>query len=202
MTSSISLSNRLRNARAPVPFLCACVASSFRASALNSRSTPSMAISLVYCLVSAFFGSVKIETNCSSVNCCSTVTTGKRPTNSGMKPKEIKSSGSMYCRTSWRLTSAIFWLFSTAPKPITRLPSRRCTIFSSPTNAPPQMNRMPLVLTRIYSCCGCFRPPCGGTLQTVPSRILSRACCTPSPETSRVRDTFSVLRAILSISSI
>src|SRR6266545_2454021 len=66
-------------------------------------------------------------------------------------------------------------------------------IFSRPTNAPPQMKRMPLVLTRMYSCCGCLRPPWGGTLQTVPSRIFSSACWTPSPETSRVRETFSVL---------
>ena len=28
---------------------------------------------------------------------------------------------------------------------------------------------------------GCLRPPCGGTLATVPSRIFSSACCTPSP---------------------
>src|SRR6266513_628755 len=59
-------------------------------------------------------------------------------------------------------------------------------IFSSPSNAPPQMNRMSLVLTWMYSCCGCLRPPCGGTEATVPSRILRSACCTPSPETSRV----------------
>ena len=35
----------------------------------------------------------------------------------------------------------------------------------------------------------------------VPSMILSSACCTPSPETSRVIDGLSLLRAILSISS-
>ena len=32
---------------------------------------------------------------------------------------------------------------------------------------------------------GCLRPPLGGTLLTVPSRIFSSACCTPSPPTSR-----------------
>ncbi len=52
------------------------------------------------------------------------------------------------------------------------------------------------------SCCGCLRPPCGGIEATVPSIILSNACCTPSPETSRVIDGFSDLRVILSISSI
>ena len=64
-----------------------------------------------------------------------------------------------------------------------------------------QMNRMSFVLIWMYSCCGCLRPPCGGTLATVPSRIFSSACCTPSPDTSRVIDGFSLLRAILSISS-
>ena len=34
------------------------------------------------------------------------------------------------------------------------------------------------------------------------SIIFNKACCTPSPETSRVIDIFSLLRAILSISSI
>src|SRR5438046_2669232 len=51
----------------------------------------------------------------------------------------------------------------------------------------------------MYSCCGCLRPPWGGTLATVPSRILSRACCTPSPDTSRVMLGFSDLRAIFPI---
>ena len=42
-----------------------------------------------------------------------------------------------------------------------------------------------------------------GTDATVPSKIFSRTCCTPSPDTSRVIDVFSpLLRAILSISSI
>ena len=50
------------------------------------------------------------------------------------------------------------------------------------------MNRMLVVSTCRNSCCGCLRPPCGGTEATVPSMIFSSACCTPSPETSRVID--------------
>ena len=57
---------------------------------------------------------------------------------------------------------------------MTCLPRRRWMMRSRPTKAPPQMNRMSLVSTRMYSCCGCLRPPCGGTLQTVPSRIFSK----------------------------
>ena len=74
-------------------------------------------------------------------------------------------------------------------------------IFSSPENAPPQMNRMFVVSTCRNYCCGCLRPPCGGTEAVVPSRIFSSACWTPYPETSRVIDGFSLLRLILSISS-
>src|SRR5438270_446055 len=74
-------------------------------------------------------------------------------------------------------------------------------IFSSPEKAPPQMNRMFVVSTCRNSCCGCLRPPCGGTDATVPSMIFSKACCTPSPETSRVIEGLSDLRLILSISS-
>ena len=73
--------------------------------------------------------------------------------------------------------------------------------FSRPTKAPPQMNRMLVVSTGVNSWWGCLRPPCGGTLAMVPSRIFSSACCTPSPETSRVMEGFSSLRQILSISS-
>ena len=67
------------------------------------------------------------------------------------------------------------------------LPAMRLeTISSRPSNAPPQMKRMLRVSIWMYSWCGCLRPLWGGTLATVPSMILSRACWTPSPETSRV----------------
>ena len=36
-------------------------------------------------------------------------------------------------------------------------------IFSRPAKAPPQMKRMLVVSTCRNSCCGCLRPPCGGT---------------------------------------
>ena len=59
-----------------------------------------------------------------------------------------------------------------------------------------------MVSTCRNSCCGCLRPPCGGTLAIVPSMILSSACWTPSPDTSRVMEGLSDLREILLISSI
>ena len=74
-------------------------------------------------------------------------------------------------------------------------------IRSSPANAPATMNSTFVVSIWMNSWWGCLRPPCGGTLAVVPSRIFSNACCTPSPDTSRVIDGFSLLRAILSTSS-
>ena len=43
----------------------------------------------------------------------------------------------------------------------------------------------------------CIRDSCGGTLLTVPSKIFSSACCTPSPPTSRVME--GVQQALLKI---
>ena len=60
----------------------------------------------------------------------------------------------------------------------------------------------PVAFRARNSCCGCLRPPCGGTEAIVPSINFRSACCTPSPDTSRVMDGLSDLREILSISSI
>ena len=78
----------------------------------------------------------------------------------------------------------------------------RLIISSRPSNAPPQIKSTLVVSIARIPAADAFRPPCGGTLATVPSRIFSRACCTPSPDTSLVIDGLSDLRAILSISSI
>src|SRR3979409_2149701 len=58
-------------------------------------------------------------------------------------------------------------------------------IFSSPEKAPPQMKRMFVVSTCKNSCCGCLRPPCGGTDATGPSMIFSSALCSPSHDEQR-----------------
>ena len=73
---------------------------------------------------------------------------------------------------------------------------------SKPAKAPPTMNRILAVLTCKNSPCGCLRPPCGGTDAIVPSMSFSKACCTPSPETSRVIEGLSDFLEILTISSI
>ena len=81
------------------------------------------------------------------------------------------------------------------------LPTRDSITLSRPAKAPPTMNSTLVVSIWMNSWCGCLRPPCGGTEAVVPSRIFSSACWTPSPETSRVIDGFSLLRATLSTSS-
>jgi len=116
---------------------------------------------------------------------------------------EGRSSGSACWRIFVASRAGVFFaLPQLRQNQYTCRPSRRWMTFSKPMNAPPQMNKMSVVSTRMYSCCGCLRPPWGGTLQIVPSRISAAPACTPSPETSRVMDGPSALRAILSISSI
>ena len=84
---------------------------------------------------------------------------------------------------------------------MTSWPTRRPMNSSMPEKVPPTTNRMFEVSIWMYDCSGCLRPPWGGTLATVPSRIFRSACWTPSPETSRVIETLPVVRPILSISS-
>jgi hypothetical protein len=119
--------------------------------------------------------------------------------NSGISPKLRRSSGITLASNSDDSTE----LFerTCAPKPTALLPMRFPMILSRPAKAPPQMNKMFVVSIERNSWCGCFLPPWGGTEATVPSRIFSSACCTPSPDTSRVIDGLSALRAILSTSS-
>ena len=63
------------------------------------------------------------------------------------------------------------------------------------------VKRMLVVSIFVRGCSGCLRPPWGITPTSLPSTILSNPCCTPSPDTSRVIDTFSPFLASLSTSS-
>ena len=190
-----------RRPRAPVLRAIAFLAIASSASSRNSRSTPSRLNSAWYCLVRAFFGSLRIWIRASSLSSFNVATTGRRPMNSGIRPNLIRSSGSTCASSSPSLALSDF-AFTVAPKPIPEPVSTRWEItLSRPANAPPQINRILEVSTCKNSCCGCLRPPCGGTAATVPSISFNSACCTPSPETSRVMDGLSDLREILSISS-
>ena len=170
------------------------------ASAVNSSFTSSSSNSLWYCLVRAFFGSVRMRTRDARSRRFKETVMGTRPMNSGISPNFTRSSGST-CFKSWSMSRVLLSAMS-ALNPMELVEILRSTIFSRPSKAPPQMNRMLVVSICRSSWWGCFLPPWGGTLATVPSRIFNRACCTPSPDTSRVMDTFSDFLVILSISSI
>ena len=189
-----------RNPRAPVLRAMAFLAIAANAPGRTSNSDPSIPSKAWYCLTKAFLGSVRICTNAVSSNWVKVANTGKRPISSGIKPNLIKSSGSTsfnsspIARSSLPATSAL--------KPMPDLAVRCWITFSKPSNAPPQINKILVVSTWRKSWLGCFLPPWGGIEAIVPSINLSKACCTPSPETSRVIDGLSDLREILSISSI
>ena len=132
---------------------------------------------------SAFFGSGEDAHQRIDVERPSATTIGRRPTNSGIRP---------YCSRSSCVTCFIdcVGLLLRVERLCTRHRSRASAsvaaerfsmILSRPSKAPPQMKRMLAVLIWMNSCCGCLRPPCGGTFATVPSMIFSSACCTPRP---------------------
>ena len=172
MVSKSTASSMERNPRAPVLRSVAFSATARSASSRKSTSTPSISNSLVYCLVSEFLGSVRIRINASLSSSLRVATTGKRPTNSGIRPYRTRSSGSTERSVSPMVPRSAS-LLTSAPKPMPDLSERSRITRSSPANAPPQMNRIFEVSTCKNSCWGCLRPPCGGTDATVPSMSLS-----------------------------
>ena len=175
MVSSSAFSRIERNPRAPVFRSIAFFATATNASSRISSSTPSSSNNFPYCLLSAFFGCVRMVTSASSSSSSRMATTGKRPTNSGIRPYLTRSSGSRFLRNRL-IESCSVLLFISAPKPIPDFSERSCITFSRPENAPPQINSTLRVSTCRNSCCGCLRPPCGGTDATVPSISFSNAC--------------------------
>ena len=98
IVSSSTFSRIVRRPRAPV---LRCMAPCARPPAAPRRGTRARRLpsrrACRYCLMSAFFGSVRIEISAASSSSSSVATTGRRPTNSGIRPNLIRSSGS----TSW-----------------------------------------------------------------------------------------------------
>src|SRR5215208_2029453 len=198
-TSSRVSSRIERRPRAPVSRRIALSAIECSESSAKTSSIPSKEKNFWNCLTSALRGSVRIVTRSSRCSWWMTEITGSRPMNSGISPYSTRSSG----RTSSKASpvSLSFEDVTSAPNPTPLWPIRRSTTLSRFAKAPPQMKRMFVVSIVRNSWCGCLRPPCGGTDATVPSRILSSACWTPSPDTSRVIEGFSSFRQILSTSS-
>ena len=119
------------------------LATSSSASSLNSRSTPSSSNNLWYCLVSEFFGSFRIRISAFSSSPSRVTTIGTRPINSGIRPYLIKSSGITSFRTSPMFRS--FFTATSAPNPIDLVSLRASMVFSIPSKAPPQINRILVV---------------------------------------------------------
>mmetsp|Transcript_15568 Transcript_15568/g.41892 ORF Transcript_15568/g.41892 Transcript_15568/m.41892 type:complete len:226 (-) Transcript_15568:932-1609(-) len=203
MASSSRLSVMRRSPRAPESERAARVAIHRSAESDTSSRAPFSASCAEYCRMSALRGRTSTSTSCSTESGASATCTGSRPISSGIIPKRTKSlttacaSMVSFLRRSSRQKSS----WCRCPPKLGDARMRAATISSSPWNAPPRMNMMLDVSIAMKSPRGFFRPPFSGTFTTVPSSIFSSACCTPSPETSRVMDTFSALRAILSTSS-
>jgi hypothetical protein len=140
IVSSKAFSSIDRKPREPVFLSIARSATERNVSSRNSKSTSSNSKSFRYCLTNAFFGSVSIVINAASSNSSRVAITGNRPTNSGINPNLIRSSGSKSRRHSPTFISVDLLLIS-APKPIPDFSERSLITFSKPENAPPQMNR-------------------------------------------------------------
>ena len=77
----------LRRPRAPVRRAMARVETDFSASSVKFSFTPSISNRRPYCLISAFFGLVRISISAASSRSSKVATTGRRPINSGYQPE-------------------------------------------------------------------------------------------------------------------
>ena len=168
-----------------------------RASSVNVSLILSNSKIRWYCFINAFFGSFNILSNASLSSSLVCVMTGKRPMISGINPNFFKSIGLSFFIES----SSVVFILTSILYPMTCLLHLALTILSNPTNAPPHMNNIFFVLIFTRGVSGCLRPPLGGIDTIDPSRSFNNACCTPSPDTSRVIDALSPFLVILSISS-
>ena len=105
-----------RSPRAPVLRSIAFLAMAPSASSVTVRSIPSISNSCRYCLSSAFLGSVRMSLSEASSRSSSVATTGRRPTNSGIRPYLSRSSGSTSRKISPCFLSS--GAMTLAPKPI------------------------------------------------------------------------------------
>src|SRR5580658_7723588 len=132
-----------RRPRAPVLRSIALQAMAPSASSAKVRSMLSISNSRWYCLTRAFFGSSRMRLSVGSSRSPRVATTGRRPTNSGIRPYFNRSSGSTSRKISPVLRSS--GPATMAPKPIEVERPRAEMIFSRPPKAPPHTNRMLVV---------------------------------------------------------
>src|SRR6266516_3697668 len=92
--SSSTFSRIVCRRRAPMFSVCSFTLVAKRATLATASSvifslTPSVSRSATYCLMSAFFGSVKMRMKSSSLRDCSSTRMGRRPWSSGIKPSDL-----------------------------------------------------------------------------------------------------------------
>mmetsp|Transcript_1737 Transcript_1737/g.6111 ORF Transcript_1737/g.6111 Transcript_1737/m.6111 type:complete len:246 (-) Transcript_1737:1529-2266(-) len=218
IASSKSCSTTARRPLAPVLRSIARVAMVRKAVSVTWSGTPCSSKIFATCFRMESLGSVKMRIRCSSSKPHSGIMIGKRPTNSGISPNFMRSPGLTDFSAGVVAPRGAPATLLLPPPVLARLgasslpadddllnPSvfgcrRESTSSSMPTNAPPTTNRMFCVFSSMPSAMLYFLPPLSGMVIVPPSTIFSRACCTPSPLTSRECE-ISLLRANLSISS-
>ena len=185
--------------RADFAFWRANSATVSRASSVKRRRTFSNSKSRWYC-DEAFFGSVKIRTS-ADLSRSSKPRHGQAANKFGDEAVANQVAG-LHLLEQFGVALRGVVGHSIRVEAEGAAPTRASIIFSSPTKAPPHKKRKFVVSTGVNSWCGDFGRLAEERWRTVPSKILSRACWTPSPETSRVIEGFSSFLAILSSSSI
>ena len=129
-----------RNPLAPVFLSIALSTIASNASFVNSRFTPSISNSFLYCFTSEFFGSVTIFTKASLSKSFRLAIIGSLPINSGISPNFNKSCGNSSLNISYLFVSFLLSIF--VPNPIFFSPVLSFIISSNPSKAPPQINKI------------------------------------------------------------
>ena len=160
-------------------------------------------MSLAYCLVSAFFGSVRMETSC-VLGQFGERRHDRQPAHKFGNEAEIEQVLRFDVLQNFIAHPAGGGFSSPpiAPKPIVCRPSRRWMTFSRPDERPAANKQNVRRVHADVFLLRMFAPALGRNVADRAFQDFQSACCTPSPETSRVMDGPSALRAILSISSI
>ena len=185
------------SALAPVFFSIAFLAIVLRAPSVNSSFTSSSSSNFWYCLIIAFFGSVRIFTSMSSVN-PSKVNTIVRYNASVVSSNFLKSSDVTFFII---LGSLSYLSVNSLWKPMAACLLSLSLIMSSKSGkAPPQINKIFFVLTVASGTIAFLLVAPTGTSTSLPSKSLSIPCWTDSPLTSLLL--VFCFFAILSISSI
>jgi hypothetical protein len=131
------------------------------ASSWKVSSTSSISNRRWYCLTSAFFGSVRIWISAVLVEVFERRQHRQTADEFG---DEAELHQIFRLQFAQHFTdAAIFRRADRRPEADRGLFATGEMILSRPAKAPPQMNRMFVVSTCRNSCCGCLRPPCGGT---------------------------------------